>query len=144
MKCSCYVRTMKIFHSWFFSQERLRYWSWETVAGVAAGFSTSFIYVLLVKVLQQIKTSLPRLSSRGALQEASYWVYLWRVYFLVAYFLCVLVCYPIWGKAWSPRDFYCIQKLGYTILWSAIFVNVFLRSAILACSKHMYDSFIMV
>lgn len=73
-----------LLNTWFSRDERPKYRSWETVAGIIAGFSTSLISISLVKLLQHmkllqhIKPSLLQISSQKLLSSL-------RACFLVAY-----------------------------------------------------------
>ncbi|KAF9685617.1 hypothetical protein SADUNF_Sadunf03G0073200 [Salix dunnii] len=61
------------------------YWRWETIAGVIAGFSTSIITIIFIKISQYIK-SWPRVTSVARMFSRANLVFFKRACFLVAYF----------------------------------------------------------
>uniref|UniRef100_A0A5B6ZE59 Uncharacterized protein n=1 Tax=Davidia involucrata TaxID=16924 RepID=A0A5B6ZE59_DAVIN len=80
------ILSARILQSWFAGRGRSRYWRWEAVAGVVTGFSTSLISISLFRLLQQMKSSLPRICTLRILPLAVYTVHLRRACFFVAYF----------------------------------------------------------
>lgn len=77
-------RSTRILQSWLASQGRGKYWRLETVAGVITGFSTSLISISLVRILHQVKSSLPRILKRQLLLAVKS-VRFRRAFFLVTY-----------------------------------------------------------
>ncbi|XP_059657009.1 uncharacterized protein LOC132303669 [Cornus florida] len=70
------VLSTRMLKSWFSSIRKAKYWKWEVIAGVVTGFSTSLISISLIRLLQQLKSCLPRI----------YAARLKRTCFFVAYF----------------------------------------------------------
>lgn len=55
-----FILSKSIFENWYMKRRRAWYWKWETIAGLVAGISTSFISISLLRVLQLAKSSLLR------------------------------------------------------------------------------------
>ncbi|PON44792.1 exopolysaccharide production negative regulator [Parasponia andersonii] len=75
----------KIIHSWLLSKNKPKYWRWEVVAGVIAGFSTSMISISCIMLLQQMKSSLPGFAAVRLVVRAFLRVLFSRVCFLLVY-----------------------------------------------------------
>lgn len=84
-----YFLFAKILYSWFANTRAARYWKWEMVAGVLAGFSTSLITISIVRILQQMKSWFPRASSAGILRQVIYRASVRRACFLLVYFSAI-------------------------------------------------------
>ncbi|GFZ16636.1 hypothetical protein Acr_25g0010450 [Actinidia rufa] len=54
-----FILSPRILESWFARNGRAWFKKWEAIAGVITGFSTSLISITLIRVLQQLKSSLP-------------------------------------------------------------------------------------
>ncbi|GAV68479.1 hypothetical protein CFOL_v3_11982 [Cephalotus follicularis] len=76
----------KIGHSWFVnSNVRAKYWTWELLAGVVAGFSTSLISFGFITILQQMKSLFRQACISRMVAHATNFICFKRVCFLVAY-----------------------------------------------------------
>lgn len=64
------VRSIKILQSWFLSQEPAMLWRWETMVGVVTGFSTAMISITFIRLMQLLKSQLPRISARRMLTRS--------------------------------------------------------------------------
>ncbi|OWM65014.1 hypothetical protein CDL15_Pgr028732 [Punica granatum] len=78
-----YVLFTEMLHSWYIRSKTAgsRYWYWETFAGVIAGFSTALMSLMLLAVVQQMK-SLPGFCTARLLPRA---VFFKRACILVVY-----------------------------------------------------------
>lgn len=86
---SCIFRSTKILQSWLSSKDKSKYWRWEMVAGVITGFSTSLISISFVMLLQQIKSSLPGLTTVRSVLQSFFRVPFSRACFLAVYLFVV-------------------------------------------------------
>ncbi|KAK9276048.1 hypothetical protein L1049_005579 [Liquidambar formosana] len=80
------ILSTRMLRSWFASRGRAKYWRWETVAGVVTGFSTSLISISFIRILQRMKSWLPRICIARRPQLAVCSTRFKRACFVVAYF----------------------------------------------------------
>lgn len=100
-------RSTRILQSWLASQGRGKYWRLETVAGVITGFSTSLISISLVRILHQVKSSLPRILKRQLLLAVKS-VRFRRAFFLVTYVIFMGWLAIEYGKRLGIANIYTV------------------------------------
>ncbi|XP_057478699.1 uncharacterized protein LOC130766039 [Actinidia eriantha] len=78
-----FILSPRILESWFARNGRAWFKKWEAIAGVITGFLTSLISITLIRVLQQLKSSLPPICGVRMLSSLK------RACLFVAYFSLV-------------------------------------------------------
>lgn len=101
------ILSTRILQSWLASQGRGKYWRLETVAGVITGFSTSLISISLVRILHQVKSSLPRILKRQLLLAVKS-VRFRRAFFLVTYVIFMGWLAIEYGKRLGIANIYTV------------------------------------
>ncbi|KAL3497985.1 hypothetical protein ACH5RR_040717 [Cinchona calisaya] len=81
-----FILSMTILKSWFTSSRSLKNWRLDVVAGVIAGFFTSLITVVFVRILHQLKSSLRQFFAVSMQSRYLNLLHLRRACFFVAYF----------------------------------------------------------
>ncbi|CAL0311758.1 unnamed protein product [Lupinus luteus] len=101
---------LEMLHYWFSNKGSTKYWKWETIVGVLAGFSTSLISITLLRFLQLLLSSLYRLFAKSVFPLHVNAVLIRRACFLVAYLSFVAWLATEYGKRLGLMDIFRFLK----------------------------------
>ncbi|XP_019445216.1 PREDICTED: uncharacterized protein LOC109349037 [Lupinus angustifolius] len=101
---------LEMLHYWFSNKGSTKYWKWETIVGVVAGFSTSLISITLLRFLQLLLSSLYRLFAKSVFPLHVNAVLIRRACLLVAYLSFVAWLAIEYGKRLGLVDIFQFLK----------------------------------
>ncbi|XP_015963190.1 uncharacterized protein LOC107487111 [Arachis duranensis] len=96
--------------SWFSGRIRNKYWKWETIAGLVAGFSTSLISITFFRFLQLLLSKTYRCFTSWILSRRVNAVFIKRACFLLAYLSFVAWLAVEYGKRLGLMDIFSIHR----------------------------------
>ncbi|MED6147410.1 hypothetical protein PIB30_043805 [Stylosanthes scabra] len=96
--------------SWFSGSIRTKYWKWETIAGLVAGFSTSLISITFFRVIQLLLSKTYRGFVSWILSRRVNAVLIKRACFLLAYLSFVAWLAVEYGKRLGLMDIFRVHR----------------------------------